>query len=186
VVAKAQRGFTYLTALFILAILLGGLALLGEVWETSAKREREAELLFVGHQYRRAIGLYYENTKGNPKRFPRTLEDLLKDSRDASTHRYLRKLFPDPVTGKAEWGLIKAADGGIGGVHSLSEEVPLKVSGFRVRDADLEGKGKYNEWRFIYKPAEPAAKPAAKPAAGQPPAAQPGSMAQPGPGKDEH
>jgi type II secretory pathway pseudopilin PulG len=186
VVTKAQQGFTYLTALFILAILLGGLALVGEVWETSAKREREVELLFVGHQYRRAIGLYYESTKGTPKRFPPTLEDLLKDSRDVTTQRYLRRLYPDPMTGKAEWGLIKAADGGIGGVHSLSEEAPLKVSGFRVRDADLEGKAKYNEWRFIYKPAEPAAKPAAKPAAGQPPAAQPGSTAQPGPGKGEH
>ena len=182
---RNQRGFTYLTALFILAILMGGLALVGEVWETAAKREREAELLFIGNQYRRAIGLYYENTKGNPKRFPRTLEDLLKDSRDASTHRYLRKLFPDPMTGKAEWGLIKAADGGIGGVHSLSEEAPLKIAGFRVRDADLEGKGKYNEWRFIYKPAADApAKPGAKPAAGDPAAAQPGSVAQPG--KGEH
>ena len=181
---KAQRGFTYLTALFILAILLGGLALVGEVWETSAKREREAELLFVGHQYRRAIGLYYESSKD--KKFPKTLEDLIKDPRQASTQRYLRRLYPDPMTGKAEWGLIKAADGGIGGVHSLSEEAPLKVSGFRVRDADLEGKPKYNEWRFIYKPAEPAAKPAGKPAAGQAPAAQPGSMAEPGPGKGEH
>lgn len=183
-VAKPQRGFTYLTALFILAILMGGLALLGEVWETSAKREREAELLFVGHQYRRAIGLYYESSKD--RKFPRTLEDLIKDPRQASTQRYLRKLFPDPMTGKAEWGLIKAADGGIGGVHSLSEETPLKVSGFRVRDADLEGKAKYNEWRFIYKPAEAAAgaaKPGAKPEAGQA-AAQPGSMAQPG--KGEH
>jgi type II secretory pathway pseudopilin PulG len=166
-VVRAQRGFTYLTALFILAILMGGLALLGEVWETSAKREREAELLFIGNQYRRAIGLYYESTPGAAKRYPRELQDLIKDSRQPSTQRYLRRLYPDPMTGKAEWGLVKAADGGIGGVHSLSEEAPLKVSGFRVRDADLEGKGKYSDWRFNYKPAAPAAA-APKPAAGQP------------------
>lgn len=170
---SAQRGFTYLTALFILAILMGGLALVGEVWETSAKREKEAELLFIGNQYRRAIGLYYEGSKD--KKYPRTLEDLLKDSRQPSTQRYLRKLYPDPMTGKAEWGLVKAGDGGIGGVHSLSEDAPLKIAGFRVRDADLEGKAKYSEWRFVY---QPAAATAAKPSAAKPAAAQPAAAAK--------
>jgi type II secretory pathway pseudopilin PulG len=176
-VVSAQRGFTYLTALFILAILMGGLALLGEVWENSAKREREAELLFIGNQYRRAIGLYYESTPGAAKKYPRELQDLIKDSRQPATQRYLRRLYPDPMTGKAEWGLVKAADGGIGGVYSLSEEAPLKVAGFRVRDADLEGKSKYSDWRFNYKPAAPAAgaaKPAAGQPSGQPAAGQPG------------
>jgi type II secretory pathway pseudopilin PulG len=160
----AQRGFTYLTALFILAILMGGLALIGEVWETSAKREKEAELLFIGNQYRRAIALYYESTPGGVKRYPRTLDDLIKDSRHPSTQRYLRKLYPDPFTGKTEWGLVKAGDGGIGGVYSLSDQAPLKIAGFKLRDADLAGKGKYSDWRFIHKPAEAAA-PAPKPAA---------------------
>src|SRR5207342_2160548 len=40
-IRKRSRGFTYLTALFVIAILLGGLALAGEMWETSAARERE-------------------------------------------------------------------------------------------------------------------------------------------------
>src|SRR5205807_5607167 len=46
-VSCRQRGFTYLTVLFIVAILMGGLALVGEVWDTWAKREKEADLLFV-------------------------------------------------------------------------------------------------------------------------------------------
>src|SRR5882762_9298819 len=57
-VSHRSRGFTYLTVLFIVAILMGGLALVGEVWDTWAKREKEADLLFVGNQYRRAIQLY--------------------------------------------------------------------------------------------------------------------------------
>ena len=52
--AMRARGFTYLTVLFMVAILAGGLALIGEVWHTSAMREKEAELLFVGQQYRKA------------------------------------------------------------------------------------------------------------------------------------
>ena len=64
--------------------------------------------------------------------------------------RYLRRLYLDPLTGKAEWGIVKAPDAGIAGVHSLSEEAPLKRAGFRVRDAAFEGKLKYSEWRFAH------------------------------------
>ena len=52
---RTAAGFTYLTALFIVAMMGGGLALVGEVWHTSAMREREAELLHIGNEYRKAI-----------------------------------------------------------------------------------------------------------------------------------
>ena len=155
-----QQGFTYLTVMFVVAILLGGLALVGETWETSARREKETELLFLGNQYRRAIGLFYEATPGVVKRYPRELVDLVKDPRQPSTQRYLRKLFPDPMTGK-EWTIIRGADGGIQGVSSASDEVPLKIAGFRVRDASFEGGQKYSDWKFIHAPTVSVAKPAA-------------------------
>ena len=159
-----QRGFTYLVALFMVAILAGGLALAGEVWDTAAKREKEAELLFAGNQYRKAIERYF--LSGPQRQYPRTLEDLLKDARRPGTERYLRRLYPDPITGKEEWGLVKSADGGFAGVYSLSEAAPLKSAGFAVRDAAFEGKAKYSEWQFVYAPAQAgAAKP--KPAATQ-------------------
>jgi len=161
-VSCRSRGFTYLTVLFIVAILMGGLALVGEVWDTWAKREKEADLLFVGNQYRKAIQRYVLAGKAQ---YPRTLDDLLKDPRQPSTQRYLRRLYPDPITGKAEWGFVKGPDGGIGGVYSLSEDKPLKVAGFKLRDASLEGAQKYSDWKFAYTPAaQPAA---AKPAASE-------------------
>jgi type II secretory pathway pseudopilin PulG len=158
-----QAGFTYLTVMFIVAILLGGLAIVGETWETSARREKEAELLFIGNQYRRAIGLFYASTPGVVKSYPRTLEDLLKDPRQPGTMRHLRKLFPDPLTGKP-FVVIKGADGGVQGVASTSDDAPLKVANFRVRDAIFEGAQKYSEWKFIHSP--PPAAAAANPAAG--------------------
>jgi type II secretory pathway pseudopilin PulG len=178
-VRRRSQGFTYLTVLFMIAILMGGLALVGEVWETSTKREKETELLFIGHQYRRAIGLYYDS--GTPKRYPATLEDLIKDSRKGSTQRYLRKLYPDPITGK-DWALVQAPGGGILGVHSVSEEAPLKIAGFKLRDAGFEGKQKYSDWQFVYTPPAQAApaKPAAKP--GAQPAQQVAPQALTGPG----
>jgi type II secretory pathway pseudopilin PulG len=178
--SRRQLGFTYLTVMFIIAILLGGLAIVGETWETSARREKEAELLFIGNQYRRAIGLYYASTPGPVKRYPREIQDLIKDPRQPSTQRHLRKLYPDPMTGK-EWVVIKGADGGIQGVQSASEDAPLKVAGFRVRDASFEGATKYSEWKFIHTPPAAAAAPA-KPSTANPGAAKPGAEAAPPPG----
>jgi type II secretory pathway pseudopilin PulG len=160
-----QAGFTYLTVMFIVAILLGGLAIVGETWETSARREKEAELLFIGNQYRRAIGLYYLAAPDPKMRiYPRQIEDLLKDPRQPGTMRHLRKLYPDPITGKP-FVVIKGADGGVQGVASTSEDPPLKVAGFRVRDAIFEGAQKYSEWKFIHTPPPAAVAPGAKPAA---------------------
>jgi type II secretory pathway pseudopilin PulG len=173
-----SRGFTYMTVLFIVAVITAGLALVGEVWETAAKREKETELLFVGNQYRKAITRYYLAGKNQ---YPRTLEDLLKDPRQPGTVRYLRRLYPDPLTGKADWSIVKAPDGGIAGVSSLSEQKPLKSANFRQRDAGFEAAQTYADWKFIYSPtapgqgaptpgATPAASPGSTPAAPPPPA----------------
>jgi type II secretory pathway pseudopilin PulG len=157
-VTRRARGFTYMTVLFIAAMLGAGLALSGEVWHTSAMREKEAELLHVGHHYRKAIERYY--LSGPQRQYPRSLDDLIKDPRQPGTVRYLRKHYPDPLTGK-DWGLVKAPDGGILGVHSASEDKPFKTAGFKLRDRTFEGVQKYSEWKFIFQPA--AAKAPAKP-----------------------
>ncbi len=155
-------------ALGIVAILAAGLGLAGETWETEAKREKEAELLFVGNQYRNAIRLYYENTPGGVKRYPRALQDLLSDSRGVTTRRYLRRLYRDPLGGH-EWGLVKAVDGGISGVYSLSPERPTKVGNFKLRDAGFDAAQRYSDWQFVYAPVSAASKPPGPPA--KPPAA---------------
>src|SRR5262245_27879984 len=157
-----QKGFTYLTVLFVVAMLAGGLALAGEVWHTSNVREKEADLLHIGNEYRNAIERYY---KAGQRQYPKNLADLVRDARQPGTVRHLRRLYPDPITGKDEWGLVKSDDGGIAGVYSLSEAAPLKTGGFAVRDAAFEGKAKYSDWQFIFAPAAAAAKPEAKPGA---------------------
>jgi len=53
--------------------------------------------------------------------------------------RHLRRLYPDPITNSAERGLVKAPDGGVMGVYSLSEQPVLKTGNFRVVDHSLEG-----------------------------------------------
>jgi hypothetical protein len=103
-------------------------------------------------------------------RYPRDLKDLLHDERYPTARRYLRKLYPDPITG-GEWAIMKAPDGGIMGIHSTSTAAPLKVRGAAAT---------YQDWKFAYvpataapkKPAVPAGSTSAKPSAG---AAAPGT-----------
>lgn len=143
------EGFTYIGVLVMVAMLGIVLAAAGEVWHTASKREKEQELLFIGNQFRRAIQQYSAHAPGLASRYPSSLEDLLKDPRYPGTRRYLRKIYPDPMTGKAEWGLIKGPSGEILGVYSLSEDEPVKKTRFSEVDKDFEGKGKYVDWVFM-------------------------------------
>ncbi|RKQ55436.1 type II secretory pathway pseudopilin PulG [Vogesella indigofera] len=148
--AAGQRGFTYLGLLVLIAVIGWMLAATGEVWSTVQQRQREQELLFVGNQYREAIRLYYERSPAAAKRYPPTLADLLLDKRYPTVQRYLRQLYPDPMTSKPQWGLLRAPDGGIAGVYSLGGGVPFKVDQFEQRDAAFKGARSYARWQFSY------------------------------------
>ena len=145
-----ERGYTYLMVLFMIAIMGVMLAAGSQVWYQAAQREKERDLLFIGNQFRQAIGQYYLRSPGSVKKYPDALEDLLKDGRQLATQRYLRKIYRDPITGEAEWGLVQVAGSGITGVYSLSQEEPLKSSNFRLDDAALDGAAKYSDWKFVY------------------------------------
>ena len=153
---RRDRGYTYLGLLFAVAILSAGLGVVGELWQTAMRRDKEAELIHAGNAYRRAIMLYYESSPRGRPQYPQRLEQLLKDDRHPGTRRYLRRLYIDPITGQQEWGAIRAPDGGIMGVHSLATAAPLKQSGFRPVDASLAGAASYADWKFFYQP--PAAR----------------------------
>jgi type II secretory pathway pseudopilin PulG len=164
-----QQGFSYLGLLFLIALMGATLALTGVVWHAAQKREKERQLLFVGNQFRQAIAAYYNRSLGSVKLYPKELKDLLKDPRQLVPTRYLRRVYPDPVTGKAEWGLVKTRDDRIMGVYSLSEDETVKRSNFREADKEFEGKTSYAEWRFTYIPPQVASQPVTPPVTAIPP-----------------
>lgn len=147
-----QAGFTYIAILLAVAIFGVGLASAGVVWHTAAKRDREVELLFVGNEFRDAIRAYTSLGAGL---YPRELSDLIEDRRFPGIKRHLRKIYVDPMTARAEWGLVRGPDGGIIGVHSLSGDKPIKVANFEYADRDFEGKTRYSEWKFVYQRTAP-------------------------------
>jgi type II secretory pathway pseudopilin PulG len=157
-----ESGFTFVGLLVVVTILGIVLLSVGEVWSFAKKREKEQALLFVGGQFQQAIKLYYLHTPAanKLKPYPNTLDELLKDPRFPSTQRYLRKIYPDPITNSPDWGLLRNQYGGIVGVYSLSEEKPIKQANFKLVYDDFKGKTKYSDWVFKYAPAQNQVAPA--------------------------
>ena len=147
--ASGQQGFTYLGLLLAVVIIGLMLTVAAHVWQTTVQRQREAELLWVGHAYRTAIASYF--ALGH--RYPATLQDLLVDERFPVPKHHLRKLYPDPMTGRADWTLVLTANQmGIQGVASRSQAIPIKRDGFDQSDFSFKGMDCYCLWTFVYSP----------------------------------
>jgi len=198
-----SKGFTYLGVLFLIVFMGLALAAVAHVWHVSIQRDKEAELLFVGGQFRNAIQRYSEISPGNASKqeFPKKLEDLLEDKRfGTSTMRHLRKIYFDPMTGKPDWELVVLPGIGIVGVHSKSEGTPIKSAGFPAEFDKFSEAKNYTDWVFSPTTAPttaspPGTTPAGMPVspagtplggmsttAGAPPSAAPGAGVSPGTG----
>ena len=134
--AAPRRGVTYLALLLAIAMVAGVLAASAQVWSKVQRREREAQLLWAGEQYRRALAAYAASGDG---RYPQRLEDLLEDPRSPVPRRHLRRLYDDPILRSPDWALLRDAQGGIVGLHSRSEALPLKTGRFARHDARSRG-----------------------------------------------
>jgi type II secretory pathway pseudopilin PulG len=77
-----------LVSLSIMSIML---TVAMPVWKQLSTREKEAELVFRGEQYARAIGLFQR--KAGPGVLPPTLDVLVQQ-------KFLRKAYKDPITGE--------------------------------------------------------------------------------------
>lgn len=186
------HGFTYLGVMLFVMLLGIGLAFVGTIWQTAARRDKERELLFVGDQYRRAIEAFRAHNRGAGDGYPKSFDELLLDPHQPKVQRYLRQAYADPLTGSAQWGLIKTAKGGIAGVYSLAEGAPVKLTNFPTQYESFTGAAHYADWKFIADPGEGpavavsvAANPDAPPAAPPPaPVNPPVEIPEREPGKD--
>lgn len=89
--AGGERGIA-MAALIVGIAIMGVMAAVAlPVLSQSAQREKEAELVFRGEQYARAVGLFQR--KMGPGTLPPNL-DVLVDQ------KFLRRKYKDPITGK--------------------------------------------------------------------------------------
>ena len=152
-----EGGFTYLGLLFLVVLIGLLLARAGEVTRAAIQREHEGELLWIGHEYRAAIGRYFAHYQ----RFPTELTELVGSTPadgsvaagpDVLPFRAMRRLYRDPMTNSMNWTLVPAPDGSIMGVASPSSGVPFKVKGFELSDEDFDLAKSYADWKFAFDP----------------------------------
>jgi type II secretory pathway pseudopilin PulG len=149
---KRAQGVVMLTVLvFILVTTLAASSLV-VLCSTQTQREKEEELLFVGDQFRRAIASYYSTIpRGGARALPPSLEALIDDQRFPQSMHHLRRIYSDPMTGKANWQLVRQ-NGGIVGVRSQSERQTIKKTGFDRMYQNLENAELYSDWVFSIQP----------------------------------
>jgi type II secretory pathway pseudopilin PulG len=147
---KRRRGVMLLGLLIGLALAGIGLMAMVDNWALQRQREREAQLLFVGEQYRQAIRHYYYGApNGQPRQLPASLQDMLEDDRFPTPVRHLRRLYPDPLTGSSDWGELRVGDR-LAGIYSRSDAQPLKQAGFAPAQAGFAGMEHYQDWVFAF------------------------------------
>ena len=122
-----------------MAVLLVSLSLMGllmsmalPVWSQQARREREAELIFRGEQYARAIALYQRR---QPGAFPSDLDMLVEQ-------RYLRRKYGDPMMGGGAFRLLRQADQpapGLGGGGATGIDAETDAADAETDSADAPG-----------------------------------------------
>ena len=94
----SEDGFILLVVLFLVVLLLIGLAVAAPKVARSIQRDKELELVHRGEQYKRAIKLYYKKFGS----YPTSIDQLVQ----TNNIRFLRKRYKDPITGKDDWRLI--------------------------------------------------------------------------------
>ena len=100
-----QEGWALLTLIFFSALLAISLMSVLPRAAMEARREKEADLIHRGHQYERAIQLYFRKFR----RYPSKLEEL----ENTNGIRFLRRRFADPITGSEEWRFIHIGPQGV-------------------------------------------------------------------------
>ncbi|HET6200042.1 MAG: hypothetical protein WBE21_05155 [Candidatus Acidiferrales bacterium] len=89
-IRRGEKGFALIFVLFLVALLIVGGSVVFVNRLTEGKRQKEAETIWRGQQYARAIGLYYRKFG----RFPTNVDDLVKQQNGI---RFLRELYKNPM-----------------------------------------------------------------------------------------
>ncbi len=145
---RGEAGFAMAALLVSIALMAIVLSTLLPVWRTLSIREKEAELLWRGQQYDRAIQLY---RKKNAAPGPPNLEALVKG-------RFLRKAYKDPITGEDfELVGINAGVPNVSGLTQPTRGFGQLIGGVRSKSKarsfnEPDGATTYHEWTFTYTP----------------------------------
>lgn len=92
---SAEEGYVLAAVIILLAVMMLFLAAAMPKVRKDIQRDQEVETMRRGQQYIRAVQLYYRRFR----HYPPNVEAL----EDSDNMRFLRKRFPDPLTGQDDW-----------------------------------------------------------------------------------
>jgi type II secretory pathway pseudopilin PulG len=114
--SRVEPAFTYLGLMILVAILALATSATLTLGSIAQRREAEQRLLEVGdrlspgnHQLRE------QQPGGSTAATPLRSPICSRIPRYPGVRRHLRRLYPDPISGSNEWGLVAAPGGGIMG-----------------------------------------------------------------------
>jgi hypothetical protein len=113
---RKQAGYALLFVVFMVATIIIAATAAAPSVLTEGRREKEAEMVWRGEQYERAIGLYYKKFG----KYPTKVEDL---TRQTNGVRFLRQAYTDPMNkDDGSWRFIYVGTNGqlIGSLHQTS------------------------------------------------------------------
>ena len=149
-----EGGFTYLLLLIAIATISAVAALSLQHGRSLAQRDKEAELLYVGGEFRSALQSFSAATPAGERARPRSLDQLVRDDRGAVVRRHLRRVFVDPLIGTTEWGIVRDVSGEIVGVFSLAPGAPIKQENFDPPYESFRLAKAYSDWIFSPTPVQ--------------------------------
>lgn len=110
-IRDAERGHLLVGLMVLIAVMLIMLTVTAQSWTHLMRRDREAELIFRGEQYARAIEFY----KQEHGQYPLQLKLLAEDG--PHRHRFIRRLWDDPLSEDGEWGKLYLSPTGKGYIN---------------------------------------------------------------------
>jgi hypothetical protein len=103
---QKQAGYSLLMAVFMVATMMLLTSAAALRIDTQGRREREAELVWRGQQYQRAIGLYFRKFG----KYPTKVDDLVKQTNGV---RFLRQAYAEPMNKEdGSWRFIYVGPSG--------------------------------------------------------------------------
>jgi type II secretory pathway pseudopilin PulG len=110
--SRGDAGYAMAALLVTLAVMTVLMSVAMPSWRHLVQREREAELIFRGEQYARAVGLFQRKFAGA---FPPSIDVLYQQ-------KFLRKKYKDPMTADGEFQVLyqsAAAQPGVPGTGGV-------------------------------------------------------------------
>lgn len=109
---RSQSGHLIVVLMVFVALMMIALLAAGQSWSFLVRRDAEAELIFRGKEYAEAILFYHTENKT----YPLDLNALVEEG-GPHRHRYIRKLYKDPIAGDGKWGMLYLSPTGQGFIN---------------------------------------------------------------------